>query len=374
LLTHSAYVGPPLELVSDRGSQFANDIIKHFLEMEGTSHVLTMPYSKEENSVVERANKEVARWIKGMLYGKQWPKSQWSRTIPHVIRIHNASPCESLDGHTPASLVFGERIELEQDIFVPQEERKVNQPLSEWMSEHLAIQDAVIEQAKVALQEHHEVHVHGKPVKSEAKGSSSSDPSGSAVDSKPQLRIKCERRKPQNEDAEDTSEPKVTEFPIGSYVLRDYYKSGFGSGASSKLDTLRRGPYKVIAKSPEGNAYVIQNLVTGKEETRQIHLLRPYHYDATRDDTEVQLRQEAMKDYPDVFEVERVLEHKGHFNKKKELLFLVKWKNYSSEDNTWEPWKNVMYNEALHKYLNDIGRTNMIPASIIRFIRCFPSL
>ena len=40
---------------------FIADVIKEFLALVGTSHCLTLAYSKEENAIVERMNKEINR-------------------------------------------------------------------------------------------------------------------------------------------------------------------------------------------------------------------------------------------------------------------------------------------------------------------------
>ena len=53
--------GSPSLIRSDRGSHFANDLITEFLDRIGTPHNLTLAYSKQENALVERVNKEVNR-------------------------------------------------------------------------------------------------------------------------------------------------------------------------------------------------------------------------------------------------------------------------------------------------------------------------
>ena len=61
LLNHFGRYGTHLQILSDRGSQFTSDLIQHFTRLVGTDHRMTMAYSKEENSIIERANKEVLR-------------------------------------------------------------------------------------------------------------------------------------------------------------------------------------------------------------------------------------------------------------------------------------------------------------------------
>ena len=48
----------PLQLVTDFVSQFVNDLLTHFYQETGIKHHATIPYSKEENGIVERANKD----------------------------------------------------------------------------------------------------------------------------------------------------------------------------------------------------------------------------------------------------------------------------------------------------------------------------
>ncbi len=46
---------------SDRGTQFVNGIISQLLSLPQIDHELSLAYSKEQNAIVERANKEVMR-------------------------------------------------------------------------------------------------------------------------------------------------------------------------------------------------------------------------------------------------------------------------------------------------------------------------
>jgi chromobox protein 1/chromobox protein 5 len=40
----------------------------------------------------------------------------------------------------------------------------------------------------------------------------------------------------------------------------------------------------------------------------------------------------------DYYEIDQVLDYKVHKHKK---YYLIKWKGYSSKDNTWEPFDNL---------------------------------
>jgi len=63
--------GSPQEILSDNGSQYVNEVITHFTEHIGVDHMLTMAYSHEENTIVERANKETMRHIRDIVFDRR---------------------------------------------------------------------------------------------------------------------------------------------------------------------------------------------------------------------------------------------------------------------------------------------------------------
>ena len=68
LLHHVGRYGCPSTILSDNGSQYVNNIITEILKLINTEHCKTMAYSKEENAIVERANKEVLRHLRAQKY------------------------------------------------------------------------------------------------------------------------------------------------------------------------------------------------------------------------------------------------------------------------------------------------------------------
>ena len=65
---HIGRFGAPHQLRSDNGPHFIADVIHEFLSFIGTRHCLTLAYSKEENTIVERMNKEINRHIRSLTY------------------------------------------------------------------------------------------------------------------------------------------------------------------------------------------------------------------------------------------------------------------------------------------------------------------
>jgi transposase InsO family protein len=115
LLSHCGRYGFAEQLTSDQESEFVNGTIKSLLQMMGHKHSLTMAYSKEENAIVERANKEILRHLRGIIFDKN-VAADWSDNLPLVQRIMNSSVHSSI-GVTPASILFGNAIDLDRGIF-----------------------------------------------------------------------------------------------------------------------------------------------------------------------------------------------------------------------------------------------------------------
>ena len=100
----------PQMIRSDRGSHFANDLIKQFLVSTGTPHNLTLAYSKQENTIVERVNKEINRYTHSFLYDTN-DVYQYKNCLPFIQRILNSS-IHSSKNASPANLLFGNQLIL----------------------------------------------------------------------------------------------------------------------------------------------------------------------------------------------------------------------------------------------------------------------
>lgn len=54
------------------------------------------------------------------------------------------------------------------------------------------------------------------------------------------------------------------------------------------------------------------------------------------------------------YEVERIVKHKGDTTDLQSMSFRVKWAGHGTEENTWEPYKNLKSTSALKAYLRRI--------------------
>jgi transposase InsO family protein len=119
IVEHIGRHGCPNLIQFDNGSQFCNQIISETIKLVGTESVKTLAYSKEENAIVERSNKEVLRHIRALVYeiGKH---NDWPNFIPFVQRILN-SEVSSATGVSPNALRYGDTVDLDRGIYLPLE-------------------------------------------------------------------------------------------------------------------------------------------------------------------------------------------------------------------------------------------------------------
>jgi len=326
LLSHIGLFGQPECIQSDKGSQFVNDTVKYMTRLTGVEFLPSIAHSKEENSIVERANKEVMRHLRAYVYDRN-VMDIWVDCLPLVQRIMNATPHTSTS-LSPAKLLFGESVDVDQGIFtdymVPQGEDSrpktaKNIDLRRWIDFMCVAQRALIAKAQAFQKEINTQHM-----------------------------------------VEHSMPGPVTQFEPDSYVLVAYPETGMGRKPPSKLHTQLKGPYQVI-RAIDPHHYLIRNLTTRKEDTVHITSMKTFRFDAARTNpTEVSLRDKQE------FFVERVLYHVGDMSDKRALFFKVKYVNLAVTDGTDDllTWKELRNVEALHNYLRDNNLAQHIPKNL----------
>ncbi len=308
LFEHACRYGAPATIRSDMGSQFANELIAELCVLLRTEQELTIAYSKEENSIVERANKEVMRHLRAIIFDdriySQWGKKQ----LPLVMRILNSEE-KTRTGVSPAEILFGNAVHLNRGALVEPEvpnEKPTHQKLSTFMDEMIERQSALIKVAQESQHKYDDYHI-------------------------------------------SEYDPEFTEFPINSYVLFEHPE-----GRTHKLKMLKRGPFQVI--NITGSKYTIQDLVSGKTFDTHITNLSPFNYDVHRTDP----KEVAIHDKEE-FEIDSILAHRGDKFRRKTLEFLVRWKGYTPEFDSWEPYSALRDTEQLIHYLNNNRLKSLIP-------------
>ena len=229
LINHAGRYGFLDRIRSDQGTQFVNERIEDLKTILGSQSDLTIAYSKEENAIVERANKEVLRHLKAIVFDKRFDSKWGMHDLPVVQRIFNTK-VKQATGVSPAALLFGNALQLDRQIFVDQtrsDDGNSSRPLSKWAENMLARQAQLIKIAQDHQRQADQYHM------SEAH-------SGSTI-----------------------------EYPVGSYVLVSY-----PDNPPDKLRTEWQGPMQVV--SAVGTKYTVQNLVNYSMYTVHIGRLKKF--------------------------------------------------------------------------------------------------
>ena len=102
---HVARFGAPVELITDQRTQYVNAMFEEFMRMAKVTRIDTAPYSKEENGIVEHANKEVNRHLRYIMFDTG-VKNQWAQCLPMVESLFN-STAKLPTGVAPNTIIFG---------------------------------------------------------------------------------------------------------------------------------------------------------------------------------------------------------------------------------------------------------------------------
>jgi len=310
----------PQQILSDNGPQYAARIVKELVSMIGSQQLTIQPGSHQENSLVERANKEILRHLISITQDARL-RGSWSVILPMVSRIIN-NEVHSSTGVSPNQLVFGLLANRLEDVLLyPFNRSDVvlgSDKLASWSSKMLALQSRVIEVATEQQREKDMRHLK----------------------------------------ADDLSQG-ITEFPIHSYVLVH-----FGLDATdrpqSKLHTPYRGPLIVVGVNENKTVYTCRNLVTGLLEDHHVRLLKPFIVDEGVDPLRV-----ALTDTNDMEVVEEIIKHSGitrNASAKNVRLSAVKFlvRFVGERKPRWVIHKDLIATSKLHEYLRRQGLDELI--------------
>ena len=299
--------GAPNEISHDNGTSFVNQTLVELKKLVGSNSKIATAYSKEENPIVERANKEVMRHLRNIIFDENVILT-WATHVPLVRRIMNSS-IHAATGFTPASLMFGNAIDIDKGFLFPNKlESNPEVPYTLWSAQRLSAHSTLLDVARQNLTERDEVHMLTYPT-------------------------------------------GRSDFDINSYVLVEHRQNNLRRGPSSKLLPFLKGPLRVLAKAD--NTYTLQDIVTMRTYEYHIKNLRVFNFDPNSQNPLTY----ALKDDGTMYQVDYISKHKGDPKKgKNQLQFLVHWVGY--DESTWEPWSHVRRNIKLHEYL----RTHKVKA------------
>ena len=307
LIQFMSNFGIPSHLCCDNGSQFQG-LFQELIDLLTINGYKTHPYSHQENSIVERANKEILTTLRALVLERRL-KDDWD-ILCHVAKRIINSRIHSAIGIAPADLVFAGRIDLQRGSLFPYPTPEVFSG-HDYMHTLMQHQEQMLNTA-VKLQKEHDA-----------------------------TRLK------------DNAHALKTVFPLSSYVLVKPEVE-----PSNKLAPRWLGPYLVTQRFErrEGDVYRCLHLSTNREFDFRVDRLDPYYtYD------ESTLHDTAMLD-DEQYEVEQVLRHRFNGAQLASNLQLeIKWLGYDKPD--WQPYSGNGLNEVgiVHEYLRQQKLAKFIP-------------
>jgi hypothetical protein len=314
LLKHIGIFGLPEIIQMDNGSEFINETVQETVALVGTSASSILAYSKEENAIVERCNKEVMRHVRALVYEVN-KRNAWEIYLPLAQRIIN-SEVHSRTGVSPNSLVFGGKVDLDGGFLHTPISQAQNINISKWSSDMLSLQSKLIQIAQKRQDTFDKHHIQNNTPNS------------------------------------------VMHFAPNSFVLVLYPKTAMGSRAPTKLHTHWKGPMRVIRNT--GADYTVHDLTQDKDIKVHVSRLKHFDYEPLIDNPTAI----AAKDYEED-EVECILSHYGDPKRKSSMDFLVRWLGFDASQDLWLPWSALHNNVKLHQYLRDNGMAKLIPKNYV---------
>lgn len=300
--------GFPMEVQTDRGSDFTSELMKYFLEMFGIKHIKATAYHPESQAQVERFHrclKDMLRAVNDRFNG------DWDKAIPYVLFAYREIPVETT-GFSPFELMYTYPIRGPLSIL------HENWTIGSKTSRPNIIQFMLDVREKFML---------GRQMSAE-------NAKRCRLKSKVWYDIKARERK----------------FEIGDLVLALLPKQG------EPLDISWKGPFKILEKNGDLNYLISTNSKRYPNRLCHVNMIKPYY---VRDSVLMNVEgnnEMEMRDHEEDFLYDKILS----FEKpEKQSEFNLKH---------LDPDKRQELSLLLNKYealFSDIpGKTNLIEHSI----------
>lgn len=292
------YHGTPSTIVSDRGSVFTGTFLSRLMALLEVKQLLTTAYHPETDGQTERVNRVLQDCLRHYIGPTQ---DDWDTHLPYIEFAINTSKHASTK-ETPFFLNYGQHPKIPIDLQLP---KVANSPgvakFARRMQEALA-------RAK-----------------------------------------QCMEAAAQRQKAYADTKRSPVRIKLHDEVLLSTKNIKLKSPGTQKLLPKWIGPFTVI-KDIKGIAFKLALPVSMAKIHPVFHasLLKPYYPSGSTQPPPPPI----LDDEGDlVYFVETVLDHRLRKSGRKSVTeYLIKWRGYSHEHNTWEPESNVFDDDLIKEY------------------------
>ncbi|KAM1466210.1 hypothetical protein ACFX2I_031434 [Malus domestica] len=97
---------------SDGGGEYMSKEFKGFLASKGISHMISCPYTPQQNGIAERRHRHVVETAITLMTEANLPQIFWYHACSHAVFLINRMPSQTLEFKSPYQLLFGKTPEI----------------------------------------------------------------------------------------------------------------------------------------------------------------------------------------------------------------------------------------------------------------------
>ena len=304
--------------VSDQPTHFRNKVVSSMAKKLKSSHHFVTAYCPWANGSVERVMRELGTLFRSILGEFKVPIEHWPQVLPIIQYVLNQTPTDSLHGYAPIQIFMGmEPSPPLREIFDPSTEKFTTVDITkESLDKHYSELRRTLETM------HKDVKVRSDQIH--------------------------QRNRRQNANKNGEQRSSLPNFDIGDFVLWSRVDS---QQSLSKLHFIWRGPFRIVDTTSD-YIFVIEDLITAKQHTVDASRLKFYHDKSLNVSTELL---EHVSHQGFLYTVNKLLDMNWNVETK-QWEFLVSWKGFEDDENTWEPFTALLKDipETLGCFLMDI--------------------
>jgi len=302
--------GCPGMLRSDNGTEYVNQVIGALCEYLLIKHNLIAPGNHQENSIVERKNREIINHLVKLVVDRH-VKHAWSSYLPIIQRIINTTVHQVLKV-TPAELLFANAINYDRFILTEPLHNEQPQLLTMWIDNYIEEYTKIVEEAQLH-----------------------------------QLQYNIKKNNDNNHNKDEFL------FPLNSLVYIKYPTGPTGKADKpTKLHPVNHGPYRVTARL-NSHEYNVKNVINNKSIRVAKYNMIPCHAELSHEQIKELLISDQLLD-----PIIRVLQHKQtglHDAHIKYIDLLIEFEDKSQQ---WLPLAKVAHDKIVKEYIKQHNLKN----------------